>query len=230
MSIVRIAIVPDENQSGGRTHYEFHKGFISAVKDNGARPNLVFYDDDPKKIVEQSDGIIMSGGYAKFPDDFFADGHTAYHPPSDRVAFEIELVELALEADVPIFAVCHGYHILAGVLDCKLRSDVPEAIHSGVDHLVDIEPNTQLYKDVGHGTIKVNSRHHEAIAEISDKVIISARAPDGCIEAIEVIGKDAMGVQWHAEDLWGKGDIPSQQIFTSFIQRCDSSRGESNNG
>ena len=51
-------------------------------------------------------------------------------------------------------------------------------------------------------TIMVNTTHHQAIDELGSGLIVSARAPDGIIEAIESRNhKFLVGVQWHSEYL-----------------------------
>jgi putative glutamine amidotransferase len=53
---------------------------------------------------------------------------------------------------------------------------------------------------VGSDKIEVNSHHHEAVRSLGAGLVISGRAPDGVIEAVEVPDKRfALGVQWHPE-------------------------------
>ena len=50
--------------------------------------------------------------------------------------------------------------------------------------------------------LNVNSIHHQAINELGEKLIISAKSSDGIIEGIETTEKwNAIGVQWHPEYL-----------------------------
>ncbi len=53
----------------------------------------------------------------------------------------------------------------------------------------------------GDGEIRVNSMHHMAIDDLAPAFRVSARAPDGVIEAIEsqVEGWVAIGTQFHPE-------------------------------
>jgi putative glutamine amidotransferase len=48
---------------------------------------------------------------------------------------------------------------------------------------------------------------------------VEARAPDGTIEAVSVIGAKnfALGVQWHPE-YWVGNDQPSRALFAAFGQ------------
>ena len=53
----------------------------------------------------------------------------------------------------------------------------------------------------GDGEIRVNSMHHMAIDDVAASFRVTARAPDGVIEAIEsaVENWTALGVQFHPE-------------------------------
>ena len=42
--------------------------------------------------------------------------------------------------------------------------------------------------------------HHQAIKTVGEKLIASATAPDGVVEAVELPGESfVLGVQWHPE-------------------------------
>jgi putative glutamine amidotransferase len=51
----------------------------------------------------------------------------------------------------------------------------------------------------GDGEIRVNSMHHMAIDDVASSFKVTARAPDGVIEAIESVveGWVAIGTQFH---------------------------------
>ena len=54
----------------------------------------------------------------------------------------------------------------------------------------------------GDGEIRVSSRHHMAIDELAPGFEVTARCPDGVIEAIESTTNDwfAIGTQFHPEN------------------------------
>jgi putative glutamine amidotransferase len=69
----------------------------------------------------------------------------------------------------------------------------------------------------GDGEIRVNSMHHMAIDDVANSFRVTARAPDGVVEAIEsaVEGWTAIGVQFHPEaDTASALDV---KIFEEFI-------------
>jgi putative glutamine amidotransferase len=62
------------------------------------------------------------------------------------------------------------------------------------------EPGSLLARLLGPETLLVNSTHHQAVREPGEGVVVSARAPDGVVEAIELPALPfALGVQWHPE-------------------------------
>lgn len=98
--------------------------------------------------------------------------------------------------------------MLAGVTGGKLSAKLPTtptdhwagADKESVCHPIDITDGSLLSSLLKMKTVGVNSRHREGVVTISDKLTISAKSPDGVIEAIEVTGHPfALGVQWHPE-------------------------------
>jgi len=67
--------------------------------------------------------------------------------------------------------------------------------------------------------IMVNSRHHQSIKTIGKDLIITARAPDGVIEAAQHQTLPMDLVQWHPELMLRKND-DMLCLFESFIKRC----------
>jgi putative glutamine amidotransferase len=67
-------------------------------------------------------------------------------------------------------------------------------------HAITIEAGSLLSRIVGARTLRVNSFHHQAVAELGDGLSVSARSADGVVEAIESRDRGfVLGVQWHAE-------------------------------
>jgi putative glutamine amidotransferase len=69
----------------------------------------------------------------------------------------------------------------------------------------------------GDGEVRVNSMHHMAVDEVAPGFAVTARCPDGVVEAIEsrVDGWFALGTQFHPEaDTASALDI---RIFEEFM-------------
>ncbi|MDY0393317.1 gamma-glutamyl-gamma-aminobutyrate hydrolase family protein [Virgibacillus halophilus] len=70
--------------------------------------------------------------------------------------------------------------------------------------------------------IKVNSRHHQANRRVKAPVIISGKANDGIVEAIESSQHHfVLGLQWHPENMAAQKDTPSMNIFKGFVEACN---------
>ena len=67
----------------------------------------------------------------------------------------------------------------------------------------------QLY-DIYGETLKVNSTHHQSVRN-PGRFTITGVSPDGVVEAMELEGQFAVGVQWHPEFLDG-------HLFTALVR------------
>ena len=114
---------------------------------------------------------------------------------------------------LPILAICRGMQVLnvarGGTLHQHLPDVVGDAIchrqsepGSVVTHWVTLERASRLGQILGRGRAKVNSFHHQAVAELGADLAITGRASDGTVESLEATDREfVVGVQWHAECL-----------------------------
>jgi gamma-glutamyl-gamma-aminobutyrate hydrolase PuuD len=159
------------------------------------------------------DALLLPGG-----GDFLPPGEppagVAFDPVApERLAWDRALLAAARAAARPVLGVCYGMQLVAlesgGALVHHLPLERPAAgPHQlrgpGERHAVSIEPSTRLARIFGAGTLRVNSRHHQAVSDPGSGLRVCARAPDGVVEALEPASPDApflLGVQWHPEDL-----------------------------
>lgn len=90
-----------------------------------------------------------------------------------------------------------------------------EAPYDRAVYQVTIQKGTPLYDILGKEQIGVNSRHHQAIKELSPHFQPMAISEDGLIESIYMpTRKYVAGVQWHPEHL---DDDNSRKIVHSFV-------------
>lgn len=187
-----------------------HASYAHAIAAAGGTPVQIPREVEPSALLARLDGLVLSGGEDVDP-RLYGDRpgtHTTQIDP-ERDALELELVEVALESDLPLLAICRGCQLLnvarGGTLVAHLPLDEGEAhgqlaypLHARV-HGLEIVADGLLdgLLDVG---VRVNSFHHQAVAEPGDGVVAAAYAPDGVLEAIAV-GRRALGVQWHPEYL-----------------------------
>jgi putative glutamine amidotransferase len=67
---------------------------------------------------------------------------------------------------------------------------------------------------------RTNSWHHQSIRQAADRLRVTAVAPDGVIEAVEVPGlRFAIGVQWHPEWLFEER-AEHRRLFEGLVKAC----------
>jgi putative glutamine amidotransferase len=133
----------------------------------------------------------------------------------------------AVAAGIPVLGVCGGMQLLAVVRGGALHQHLPDDL--GVSHEqpppkdvpshpVEVAPGSILARLVGPGSLDVNSTHHQAVSRPGSGMAVSARAPDGVVEAIELDGHPfALGVQWHPEVLASR-DPRQAAILRGLVQ------------
>ena len=189
--------------------------------------------ESPKDVVANSDGILLPGGGDVLPSIYGEPQHAAFDAAeAGRDEYELELVRLATEADVPLFAICRGIQVLNVARGGTLMQHLPDEVAGAVDHNVR-EPRVAIAHEVWvtpgslldrlmleteeDGGFPVNSRHHQAARTLGTDLITTATAPDGVIEAIEDPSKRFMlGVQWHPENFYRTGEF--RALFEGFVE------------
>lgn len=223
----RIAVLMDENTHAGGNLYETSKAYFLAVGQAGGLPfGIPFLPQMVATVIEHFDGLLCVGGRFAYPDEWYAAGGGSTFPKSERLAIERELVAGFLERDKPILGICAGMQLLGCLNGCRLWNDVQASAAGLLEHdtsgrhSVTIAPRSRLADLVGASTLTVNSRHREAIGEVSSSVMVSARASDGVIEAIELPSQTfAIGLQWHQEQFWEQNH-PGNAVFRGLIDAC----------
>lgn len=174
-------------------------------------------------LMDKVDGVIISGG-----EDIVAEDQANVHSPNtnlERDLLEKQVIQEAERRRMPLFCVCRGMQLLSllhgGKIDShdddqdKNRTHVSNLRSLG-GHDVEIFPETKLKTIFNQDRTKVNSLHHQHITDTGD-LIISARSPDGLIEAVELTGEYfAIGVQWHPE-LQALFDFKEEKLFSALV-------------
>jgi putative glutamine amidotransferase len=208
--------------------------YLESVRRAGGEPiELEMGRDDPAAVVGRAQALMLTGGGDIDPSLYGEAPHETYHASEEgRDAYEIALVKAAMEAGMPIFAICRGMQLLNVALGGTLVQDIPSMVNGAVPHSVP-EPRFALAHEVWvvagsrladvmaekleGETCQVNSRHHQAVKGVAPGWEVSGTAPDGVIEAIEQSGHAfRIAVQWHPENFWRTGEF--RPLFESFIE------------
>lgn len=221
--------------------YALRKDYANCVSDAGGVPIFLPHSHDIDVFLDMIDGLLIPGGDEDIhPKYYNHDIRSDKIKTNDiRAEFEIAITKQALQMNMPIFGICNGMQLINVIFGGTLIQHLPDVLQSSINHEqpspknapthdVIIEQNTLLHdilhmnKDedgkVHDNVIHVNSTHHQAIGDLGSGLIISAKAPDGVIEAIESPDhKFVIGVEWHSEYL---NSILDYNLFKKFIEAC----------
>ncbi|GGX27217.1 gamma-glutamyl-gamma-aminobutyrate hydrolase [Streptomyces malachitofuscus] len=153
--------------------------------------------------VARLDGLVVAGGPDVEPVRYGAEPDPRTGPPARaRDAWELALIEAALDHGVPLLGICRGMQLLNVALGGTLvqhldgHAEVPGVFGR---HPVKPVPGTRYAAAVPEET-SVPTYHHQSVDRLGTNLIPSAHAADGTVEAIELPGPPwALGVQWHPE-------------------------------
>lgn len=171
---------------------------------------------DPGSMLDLVDGLLLTGGRDIDARVYGAEPHERNERgDAGRDRVELELARAALARAVPVLGVCRGMQVLniarGGGIDQHL--DDLGAVHRAepgafVPHDVIAEAGSTVASILGPDPVEVRSHHHQGLGTLGAGLAVSARSPDGLIEAIEgvVPGDFCVAVLWHPEeDLEGGG-------------------------
>ena len=199
----------------------FFTNYGRQVSMAGGMPVLIPRDSNAE-VVSKLDGVVLSGG---------ADVDPAIHSPEEdpslskfepgRDSHEFEILNKAIEKDVPVLGICRGIQVINVHAGGTLFQDIPD--HANIKKPYDDRHHKVRFKtdsilsDIYGSEIEVNSLHHQAINKIAEGIEVvgwssGGEATEEVIEAIEVDNSRILAVQWHPELLPGADPIFSWLI------------------
>ncbi|MEA3356262.1 MAG: gamma-glutamyl-gamma-aminobutyrate hydrolase family protein, partial [Candidatus Bipolaricaulota bacterium] len=196
--------------------FRLKRGYVEAVAEAGGIPVILPYSQvEVEEVGDCIDGLLLSGGSDIDPMYFGEEPkHRLLKIDPHRDRFEFALTRLFLKENRPILGICRGIQVLniagGGNIYQDVEIQLKDTLRHRQDgpywhptHRVTIRRDTLLFELLGEEEIRVNSFHHQAIKNISPHFIVSAKATDGIVEAIErSSGGFQLGVQWHPETMW----------------------------
>jgi gamma-glutamyl-gamma-aminobutyrate hydrolase PuuD len=206
----------------GQLLYQLDKRYVDAVKKAGGMPVILpLFEtrDEAAEFLAELDGVLFTGGDDIDPKRWGAERHPqAKLMNALREASDFAAIEAALAADKPTLGVCLGcqeLNVVAGGSLIQHLPDVSKQRHEqGVEHGVVVEEKTRLAAILGKRELKVLSYHHQAIDRPGAGLVVTAKAADGTVEAVEHPGKRfVVGVQWHPERMNG-----AEQLFEALVK------------
>ena len=184
-------------------------------------------------LLSRVAGVGLSGGPDLDPALYGETRHERTGPVWEELdRFELSLAHAADDHGLPLLAICRGMQVLnlsrggtlhqhlPDVAGDHLRHRQPE-VSAEPTHWVEIDPSSRLSGILGAQRKMVNSFHHQGVADLGDRLRITATASDGTVEAIEAVDRDfVLGVQWHAEALVGQPEHAA--LFSAFVEAARS--------
>jgi len=222
-------------------------GYFRSIEAAGGLPVVI----PPRKdlntnlvdLLDRVDGLLLSGGADLNPLFVGEDPVPALSSINPvRDSFELALIRLAYNRQIPMLGICRGIQMLAAALGGTIRQDiaasqpasVPLIKHSqdaprGVaTHYVEAEADSEVARLLGT-RFAVNSFHHQAVGEAGERLRVTARSADGVVEAVESTEeKPIIGIQWHPECFLAEGDKGMLPLFTDLVGKASLYRAARN--
>ena len=196
------------------------------------------HDESLDRVYATIDGLLLPGGddvapwrYGGKTSAFLGDVDEA------RDELELALTTRALNDDLPVLGICRGIQVLAvaagGTLYQDLPTELPGHVHYEVRgfgrkhlaHTITLAAGSRLASALGCTVARVNSFHHQAIRDMPEGFVVSARSADGLVEGIEATGDQfVVGVQCHPEELWSSTAPEFARLFEAFVDAANRRR------
>ncbi len=177
--------------------------YIQAIQNSGGIPIILTNNNElPSTFLDNIDGLLLIGG-----EDISEEMYNTNISSNPRDMLEVSIYNYFKNNNKPILGICRGMQLINVAEGGSLKNIVNTEIEHNLGedgwvnfHEILIEPDTNTFDIIGSNSYSVSSVHHQQIDRIGKNIIVSARARDGVIEAIEVTGKEfILGVQGHIE-------------------------------
>ena len=127
--------------------------YVDAVRRGGGRPVLLPPGGTPAEAaltVADLDGLVVAGGGDVDPARYGAAMHPATGAPNaERDAWELAMIDCALEAGLPLLAICRGMQLLNVIRGGTLHQHLP--------HVVGHEEHSGVADDFGRHAVRIGS-------------------------------------------------------------------------
>jgi putative glutamine amidotransferase len=240
---ITAGLITEEQDYGTVTRHRVSADYTRAVRAAGGLPIILPPQDGTiDTILDLVDGLIFSGG-ADIDPSLYGDDeiHPAtYDISAERDRFEIDLMNGAVERDLPVLCICRGIQVLNVALGGSLVQHIDDQVESPLTHrqqeasIAANSPSQQVTLIEGSltaqifdaETIPVNSFHHQSIATPAERLQVEGVTSDGVVEAVSLPGcRFVLGVQWHPEMLFEA--VPEQlKPFEALVSAAKISAAE----
>lgn len=177
---------------------------------------------DPRTI----DGLVFGGGSDIYPERYAGEPKPGYRYDLARGDMEASWAEAARLHDLPALGVCRGAQMMNVFAGGTLHSDLsayerPVSAKGFLQQAMLRKPirvaqGSRLHEITGALRLRVNAIHNQAIDRVGAGLRVTAREPNGIIQAIEDGSRRFwIGVQFHPElMIWRK---PYRALFKALV-------------
>ncbi len=234
-----IGVTPDFNagdrkdMGGKEPTYFLRARYMRAIEDAGGIPVLLPLLSNRaawRQMVAHVHALLITGSGSDLAPELYGEPqqHKFTRMSHERATFELGAAKVAYQADVPTLGICGGMQSINVALGGTLYQDIPSQLNTSIEHLpacsatktahsVDIAPHCLLRRIARKSRVEVNSSHHQSIKKVAPKLLQTAVAPDGVIEAIEAPDRSfLLGVQWHPEFLYDLDPV-QKRLFRALV-------------
>ena len=235
-----IGVTPDFNAGdrkewgGKEPTYFLRARYVQAIEDLGGVPLILPLTTDRavrRTLLNGLQGLLLTGSGPDLPPHLYGERRRYDFSvvSRQRYAFELDIARMAADQKLPVFGICGGMQAINVAFGGTLVQDIASQVSAPlphrsllpatrVCHAVHVSAKSLLRRITRKETIRVNSSHHQSVKQVAPRLIASAVAADGVIEAIESSAHPFfLGVQWHPEFLYERHET-HRRLFQSFLK------------
>ena len=102
--------------------------YIASIEQSGGRARVLEVSESPRRLVTELHGVLLTGGGDIDPVLYGEERHpTVEDAEPGRDEFEIDLARRAMDALVPVLAICRGAQVLNVSAGGSLVQDIPSS-------------------------------------------------------------------------------------------------------
>jgi len=215
-------------------NYQAYVDWITGSSRQAEVVKLSYVQNTPPPVAAL-DGLVLTGGGDVHPKHYGMEKQLGQmeNVNEQRDEFEFDVIEAALDAEIPVFGICRGMQVMNVFLGGTLIADLETEGYdrhtasqtTATEHRISIHPYSLLGEIAANSEVSVNSYHHQAVGHLGRGLMAAATSSDGVIEAAEWALKERMPflmlVQWHPErsrqDAFSKA---LAAVFLREVERC----------
>jgi putative glutamine amidotransferase len=198
---------------------------------------------DIDSVADRIDGILLTGSPSNVCPNHYGAERVFDEKLLDlaRDATTLPLIRRAIDADIPLIAICRGFQELNVAMGGSLHQKIQELpgkhdhrepqstnlkiVYETAAHKVKAEKGG-LFEKIGlPAEFDVNSLHQQGVDRLGSGLFVEAISDDGIIEAVSIPDKRfILGVQWHPEGDHYQNPT-SQAIFKAYGDAVRTAQG-----